>query len=59
MLPLLRFSAAGGGESGPLWRARGRRDQARQLPAGIVGRFTEGLGTLDLLEASALPEDLR
>jgi len=41
-----------------LWRAHSRRDDARELLAGIYGWFTEGFDTLDLVEAKALLEAL-
>ena len=34
-----------------LWADRGRRADARDLPAPIYGWFTEGFDTLDLKEA--------
>jgi hypothetical protein len=37
-----------------LWQAQGRRDEARELLAGIYGWFTEGFDTVDLAEAKAL-----
>ncbi len=40
-----------------LWQ-QGKRDEARQLPAEIYGRFTEGFDTKDLQEAQALLEEL-
>jgi DNA-binding SARP family transcriptional activator/tetratricopeptide (TPR) repeat protein len=42
-----------------LWRAQGRRDDARELLAGIYGWFTEGFGTADLVEAKALLGELQ
>jgi predicted ATPase/class 3 adenylate cyclase len=39
---------------GRLWRAEGRRDEARRLVAEIYGRFTEGFDTPDLREAKGL-----
>jgi DNA-binding SARP family transcriptional activator len=41
-----------------LWQAQGRRDEARELLAGIYGWFTEGFDTVDLVEAKALLEKL-
>jgi tetratricopeptide (TPR) repeat protein len=41
-----------------LWQAQGRREQARDLLAGICDWFTEGFDTLDLIEATALLEAL-
>jgi tetratricopeptide (TPR) repeat protein len=41
-----------------LWRAQGRRDEARELLAGIYGIFTEGFDTMDLVEAKALLDEL-
>ena len=38
-----------------LWRDQGKRDEARELLAPVYGWFTEGLDTLDLKEAKALP----
>ena len=37
-----------------LWRAQGKRDEARELLAPVYGWFTEGFDTLDLKEAKAL-----
>lgn len=42
-----------------LWRSRGKRQQAHDLVAGVYGRFTEGLDTLDLKDAKALLEQLK
>ena len=42
-----------------LWRAQGRRDEARELLAPIFGWFTEGFDMPDLIEAKALLEALR
>ncbi len=42
-----------------LWRAQGRRDEARELLAPIFGWFTEGFDLPDLMEAKALLEELR
>ena len=42
-----------------LWRAQGRRDEARELLAPIFGWFTEGFDMPDLIEAKALLEELR
>ena len=41
-----------------LWRDRGKRDEARNLPAPVYSRFTEGFDTLDLKEAKALLKTL-
>ena len=41
-----------------LWRAQGKREEARELLAPIYGWFTEGFDTLDLKEARALLEEL-
>jgi predicted ATPase len=41
-----------------LWGSQGRRDEARELLAGIYGWFTEGFDTVDLVEAKALLEEL-
>jgi predicted ATPase len=41
-----------------LWRQQGKRDEARQLLAGIYAWFTEGFDTKDLQEANALLEEL-
>jgi class 3 adenylate cyclase/predicted ATPase len=41
-----------------LWQQQGNRAEARQLLAGILGRFTEGFGTPDLQDAKALLEVL-
>jgi class 3 adenylate cyclase len=41
-----------------LWRARGKRQQARDLLAPIYGWFTEGFDTLDLKQARALLGEL-
>jgi predicted ATPase len=37
-----------------LWQCQGRRDEARELLAGIYGWFTEGFDTADLQEAKVL-----
>src|SRR3546814_20382571 len=42
-----------------LWRAQGKQSQARDLPAPLCGRFTEGFATPDLIDASALLETLQ
>ena len=42
-----------------LWRAQGKTRDARALLLPIYGRFTEGFGTPDLIEARALLEELR
>jgi len=41
-----------------LWRSQGRREEARELLAGIYGWFTEGFDTMDLVEAKALLDAL-
>jgi predicted ATPase len=41
-----------------LWRAQGKRDEARDLLAPVYGWFTEGFDTLDLKEAKALLDEL-
>lgn len=41
-----------------LWEEQGKKDEARQLLAGIYGWFTEGFDTKDLQEAKALLEEL-
>jgi TOMM system kinase/cyclase fusion protein len=41
-----------------LWQHQGKREDARQLLAGIYGWFTEGFDIPDLLEAKALLEGL-
>jgi predicted ATPase/predicted Ser/Thr protein kinase len=41
-----------------LWQAAGRRDEARELLAGVHGWFTEGFETADLKEAAALLDEL-
>jgi len=41
-----------------LWRAQGKRQQARDLLAPVYGWFTEGFDTPDLKEASALLDTL-
>jgi predicted ATPase len=41
-----------------LWRDQGKREQARDLLAGVYGWFTEGLDTRDLKEAKALLAEL-
>jgi predicted ATPase len=37
-----------------LWRHQAKREQARQLPAEIYGRFTEGFDRADLREVKQL-----
>jgi class 3 adenylate cyclase/predicted ATPase len=44
---------------GRLWHNEGRRAEARDLLAPIVGWFTEGFGMSDLVEAKALLEELQ
>jgi predicted ATPase len=41
-----------------LWRAQGKRRDARDLLASVYGWFTEGFDTLDLKQAKVLLEDL-
>ncbi len=41
-----------------LWRDQGKRDEARELLAGVYGWFTEGFDTRDLKEAKALLDEL-
>jgi adenylate cyclase len=41
-----------------LWQAQGRAAEARDLLAGIYKWFTEGLNTVDMIEARALLEQL-
>jgi predicted ATPase len=41
-----------------LWRDQGRRTEAHDLLAPVYGWFTEGFGTLDLMEAKALLAEL-
>jgi predicted ATPase len=41
-----------------LWQRQGKKDEARQMLAGIYGWFTEGFDTKDLQEAKALLEEL-
>lgn len=43
---------------GRLWQRQGRRDEARQLLAGIYHWFSEGLDTPDMRDARALLEEL-
>ena len=42
-----------------LWRAQGKRDEARDLLAPVYGWFTEGFDTLDLKEAKTQLDELR
>jgi adenylate cyclase len=41
-----------------LWECQGKRDEARELLAGVYSWFTEGFDTADLQEAKALLEEL-
>jgi predicted ATPase len=41
-----------------LWRGQGKAGEARALLAPVYGRFTEGFGTPDLIEAKALLDEL-
>jgi predicted ATPase len=41
-----------------LWRAQGKRQQARDLLAPVYSWFTEGFDTLDMKEARALLDAL-
>ncbi|MDH3237109.1 MAG: AAA family ATPase [Deltaproteobacteria bacterium] len=43
---------------GRFWQQQGRRDEARELLAEVVGWFTEGFDTADLKTAKALLEEL-
>jgi hypothetical protein len=41
-----------------LWRAQGKRVEARDLLAPVYGWFTEGFDTLDLKEAKVSLDEL-
>jgi predicted ATPase len=41
-----------------LWQRQGKREEARQLLAGVYNWFTEGFDTSDLQAAKALLEEL-
>jgi predicted ATPase len=41
-----------------LWQQQGKRDEARELLAGVYGWFTEGFDTADLQAAKTLLEEL-
>jgi predicted ATPase len=41
-----------------LWRAQGKRKEARDVLAPVYGWFTEGFDTRDLKEAKALLDEL-
>jgi predicted ATPase len=41
-----------------LWQQQGKKDEARQMLAGIYGWFTEGFETADLKEAKVLLDEL-
>ena len=41
-----------------LWRGQGRTKDAHKLLAPVYGRFTEGFGTPDLMEAKVLLGEL-
>jgi predicted ATPase len=41
-----------------LWKRQGKREDARQLLAGVYNWFTEGFDTSDLQAAKALLEEL-
>jgi predicted ATPase len=41
-----------------LWEKQGKREEARQLLAGIYAWFTEGFDTADLKDAKALLNEL-
>jgi predicted ATPase len=41
-----------------LWQQQGKKEEARQMLAGIYGWFTEGFDTTDLQEARALLAEL-
>ena len=43
---------------GRLWQRRGKREEARQLPAEVYTWFTEGFETADLQEPRLLLEAL-
>jgi predicted ATPase len=43
---------------GRLLGQRGRRDEAREILGDVSGRFTEGLDTADLVDATALLSEL-
>ena len=42
-----------------LWRGQRRASQARKLLEPVYNRFTEGFGTVDLVEAKALLTSMR
>ncbi len=41
-----------------LWQRQGKKEEARQMLAGVYGWFTEGFDTADLKEAKALLDAL-
>jgi hypothetical protein len=41
-----------------LWQRQGKREEARNLLAGVYEWFTEGFGTRDLCDARALLDEL-
>ena len=41
-----------------MWHHEGRTPQARDLLAGVFGRFSEGFSTTDLVAARALLDEL-
>jgi len=41
-----------------LWKQQGKKEEARQMLAGVYGWFTEGFDTADLKEAKALLDEL-
>jgi predicted ATPase len=41
-----------------LWQMQGKKEEARQMLAGIYSWFTEGFDTKDLQEAKELLEEL-
>jgi predicted ATPase/DNA-binding winged helix-turn-helix (wHTH) protein len=43
---------------GRLWRDQGRRREATDIVNGVLGKFTEGFGTADLLAARILLQEL-
>ncbi len=42
-----------------LWRAQGKHREARNSLVEVYGRFTEGFGTADLVEANAILQETR
>ena len=41
-----------------LWQRQGKKEEVRQMLAGMYNWFTEGFDTADLQEAKALLEEL-